>query len=215
MFAGKQLGGRAATEALEVKPLDAEDVDESIAYGAKARTEITCEPLLAQRSAGGNGAVVGPGVVVVKQANCFRFDGRAGRQPATLAVVQDQVCSDRRSAQLAQHCGGLTPVMAAVVSEVLQHLPERLGIRIAFGRAIVLDARQVLCCASRDEPQQLAFDLAPARTDASEIRKPIGGREARRRTAPPALQPKPFAIQDVDQSGAARREAPPPGAEAM
>jgi len=43
---------------------------------------------------------------------------------------------------------------------VLQHLPERLGIRIAFGRAIVLDARQVLCRASRDEAQQLAAKLS-------------------------------------------------------
>src|ERR1700735_392003 len=58
----------------------------------------------------------------------------------TLAIKRDQVGADRFCLQLTQHRSDLAAMVAAVIHEVLKHLPERLGLRSPRHRLVMNDS---------------------------------------------------------------------------
>src|SRR6266581_519521 len=62
---------RASLKAFEPEPLAMHDVRERIAHRAKARAQVLHKLVRGERGAGIHGAMIGPGVVVVKHTNLF------------------------------------------------------------------------------------------------------------------------------------------------
>ena len=72
-------------------------------------------------------------------------DHAVSRAVALFAVEKNQIGGDGFGAELAEHGRDLAAMIGAVIDEVLQHLPERRGLRHAGRRLVLHDALHSSC----------------------------------------------------------------------
>src|SRR5262249_24052566 len=87
-------------------------------------------------------------------------------------------------------------MVSAVVRQMLHHLPERLSVGVAFGGAVIEDARQVFGRARGRELEQLTLDGGPVFRYGCRMGKRYEGRKRARSTPAEALEREPFARDD-------------------
>ncbi len=80
-----------------------------------------------------------------------------------LAIERDHVGALRLRPELAEKRGHLAAMIAAMIDEMLQHLPGRLLLRIAFYRLVCVDAHEIGVAERRHEIGPVAFDFSPTR----------------------------------------------------
>src|SRR5438067_5275257 len=86
----------------------------------------------------------------------------------------------RRRTHLTQHRRHLPAVVARMVDDVLQHLPEGRRARLAVDQRVLEDARDARVAEAIDKAAHLRFVLRPRRAQARDVRKHVRRRQRRR-----------------------------------
>lgn len=110
-------------------------------------------------------------------------------------------------ADLTQHRRHLPAMIAGVIDDMLQHLPEGGRARLTAEQLVLDDAAEAVLSETLDKGAHLPFVRGPCGADRREIREFPGIQKYRRRVALPARVPRPFGRVDVDQGVADRAEA--------
>src|SRR5882762_8209570 len=125
---------------------------------------------------------------------------KSDRQTSTPpAVVQDEVGTRRRSAQLAQERHDLAAVVGRMVDEVAKHLAETVDVFPAAGRLYDLRVVESRFRHPGQKPGPVSLDFFPPATDVGEGRQILPLRHHRIGLAQPAVQPQLLGPDDVTQ----------------
>src|SRR6266550_7041003 len=100
-------------------------------------------------------------------------------------------------------------MVARVIDDVLQHLPDRRRPGLTAEQLVVDDARAAVFAEALHEPAHLRFELRPRAPDRRQVGKLIARKQRRRRMTVPALMPGPFRRVDVCDRLVDRFEAVP------
>src|SRR6267378_27364 len=115
------------------------------------------------------------------------------------AVVQDEVGTRRRGAQLAQERHDLAAVVGRMVDEVAKHLAETVEVFPAAGRLYDLRVVESRLRHPGHKPAPVRLDFFPPAPDVGERRQILPLRHQRIGLAQPAVQPQLLGPDDVTQ----------------
>src|SRR5262245_1839632 len=95
-------------------------------------------------------------------------------------------------AELPQHRRHLTAMVAGVVHDVLEHLPERRHPGLAAEQLVLADARQAFLAELVEKRAHVFLIVGPGAANRGDVRERLAGQQRRRRLPPPPRVPRPF-----------------------
>ena len=130
-----------------------------------------------------------------------------GGGDGAFAVEVHQVGGEWLSAELAEHGGDLAAVIGAVIDDVLERLPQRIGVDAELHCFVFDDAVDVFLGEAADEIEEIGGLRIPFRLEGSDVGELRWVGKAGWGKSLEALEPDVFGAVQVDERVADRREA--------